>query len=180
MEKMLSCLWDWQLEWGLYRLLADMFPATRRHNKKGEGELKWERAKEFLWPASPLCLSYYRADKPRFVREIMLAGFLSLATKSVLSDTPGDSLVMLIGYSYLTLAAAHTVPVSSILLTGWEEELGPIKSSLALVLPLFRGWYYKWKACWFLESKPPGLNPSSVSKWMSNPVQLINLWDATT
>lgn len=79
-----------------------------------------ERAKEFLWPASPLRLSYYRADKSRFVPEIMLAGFLSLATKSILSDTPGDSLAMPIGYSYshLTLAAAHTIPVNSILQTG--------------------------------------------------------------
>lgn len=141
-----------------------------------------ERAKEFLWPASPLHLSYYRADKSRFVPEIMLAGFLSLATKSILSDTPGDSLAMPIGYSYshLTLAAAHTIPVNSILQTGWEEELGPMKSGLAQVLPLFRGWHYRWKACWFLESKSPGLNPSSVSQRMSNPGQLINLSEATT
>lgn len=90
------------------------------------------------------CLSYYRADKPRCVREIISAGFLSLATKSVLSDTPGDSLAMPIGYPYshLTLAAAHTIPVNSVVQTGWEEkmeELGPIKSSLAQVLPPFRG-----------------------------------------
>lgn len=184
---MLSCLWDWELEWCLYRLLVAVFPATRRQNKKGEGKLKWERAKDSLRRTTPLPLSYCGASKPHFVCEIMSARFLSLATKSVLSDTPGDSLAMPSEYPYSQcLPFLPHDGCSSYLSTQFysinmlEWGVGPCLEWFGSDRASFQGLpvvtlCYRGKTSWFLESKPLGLNPSSVSKWMSNVRQGINL-----
>lgn len=152
-----SRLWDWEPEWCLYRLLVAMFPATRRQNKKAEGKLKWERAKDSLWRTSPLPLSYCGASKPHFVWEIMSARFLSLATKSVLSDTPGASLAMLSEYPYSQcLPFLPHDGCSSYLSTQFysikmlEWGVGPCLEWFGSDPASFQGLCHRGKAYWFL------------------------------
>lgn len=125
-----------------------------------------------------------------FVCEIMSARFLSLATKSVLSNTPGDSLAVPSEYPYSQcLPFLPHEGCSSYLSTQFysinmlEWGVGSYWEWFGSDPASFQGLpgvtlCYRGKAYWFLESKPLGLNPRSVSKWMSNLRQGINLrWD---
>lgn len=150
---------------------AAMVPVIRRQNKKGEGKLKWERAKEFLWPMWPLPLSYYGADKPHIVCKIISDMLVTLGLCLV------GTLTLSILAFHLLMAATHSIPVNSILYTlgaGVGPHLGRFGpgptyfQGLPIVTLVLQGKH------WFLESEPTGLNPNSVCKWMSNLSQITN------